>query len=59
MLDGNFKSEHLKMRNPKDDVFLRNGVGYMANHEEYEAFLKVAPQPTKRKGSKSKVITFT
>ena len=27
--DGNYKLQHLAMRQPEDDVFLRDGKGYM------------------------------
>jgi hypothetical protein len=33
--DGNFKLQHLAMRRPDDDVFLRDGQGHMVGREPY------------------------
>ena len=42
VMDGNFVSEHLRMRNPGDDVRLSDGHGFMVTSEPYEAHLKVS-----------------
>lgn len=42
MGDGNFKQDHLRMRNPEADVYLSNGHGYMVKDEDYQKHLKVA-----------------
>ncbi len=42
VMDGNFVSEHLQMKNPADDVKLSDGHGFMVTAERYEAHLKVA-----------------
>ncbi len=42
VMDGNFVSEHLQMKNPVDDVKLSDGHGFMVTAEQYEAHLKVA-----------------
>jgi hypothetical protein len=39
VVDGNFSAEHMKMKCPKDDVWLSNGVGYMVEHEPYQNHL--------------------
>ena len=38
--DGNFKLEHLAMRRPDDDVFLRDGQGHIVGREPYRTHLK-------------------
>jgi hypothetical protein len=42
MMDGNFQAEHMKMRNPENDVPLSNGTGFMVSPEPYELHLKSA-----------------
>jgi Kyakuja-Dileera-Zisupton transposase len=42
MMDGNFKAEHMKMRNPDNDVPLSDGTGFMVSRLPYEAHLKSA-----------------
>ena len=42
MMDGNFKAEHMKMRNPDNDVSLSDGTGFMVSRLPYEAHLKSA-----------------
>jgi hypothetical protein len=42
MMDGNFKAEHMKMRNPENDVPLSNGTGFMVSKKPYELHLKSA-----------------
>ncbi|THH05826.1 hypothetical protein EW146_g9795 [Bondarzewia mesenterica] len=39
MIDGNFSAEHMKMRNPWDDVVLTDGVGYMVTEGNYKDHL--------------------
>jgi hypothetical protein len=41
-MDGNFKTDHMKMKNPEDDVWLTDGEGYFACRATYEAHLKTA-----------------
>ena len=36
VVDGNFHGDHLKMRNPEDDVGLTDGQGYMVGDEKYQ-----------------------
>ena len=36
MVDGNFTAQHMKMRKPKDDVPLSDGLAYMVANEPYE-----------------------
>jgi hypothetical protein len=42
MMDGNFKAEHMKMRNPENDVPLSDGTGFMVSPKPYELHLKSA-----------------
>ena len=41
-MDGNFQAEHMKMRNPENDVALSNGTGFMVSPIPYELHLKSA-----------------
>ena len=41
-MDGNFQAEHMKMRNPENDVPLSDGTGFMVSRMPYEAHLKSA-----------------
>jgi len=40
MMDGNFQAEHMKMRNPENDVPLSDGAGFMVSKKPYELHLK-------------------
>ena len=31
MMDGNFQAEHMKMRNPENDIPLSEGTGFMVS----------------------------
>jgi Kyakuja-Dileera-Zisupton transposase len=42
MMDGNFQAEHMKMRNPDNDVPLSDGTGFMVSQTPYELHLKSA-----------------
>ena len=42
MMDGNFQAEHMKMRNPENDVPLSNGTAFMVSPKPYESHLKSA-----------------
>ena len=44
VLDGNFKMEQMKMRNPGQDVRLRPGTGFMVEDKGYQSFLKQTAQ---------------
>jgi len=41
-MDGNFQAEHMRIRNPKDDVPLSDGPGFMVSKKPYKAHLKLA-----------------
>ena len=41
-MDGNFQAEHMRMRDPQNDVPLSNGSGFMVRKEPYESHLKLA-----------------
>ena len=38
-MDGNFKLQHLAMRQLEDDVFLQDGQGHMVGREPYRTHL--------------------
>ena len=42
IMDGNFKAEHMKMRNAHDDVSLGEGEEYMVDGHMYKAHLAIA-----------------
>jgi hypothetical protein len=42
MMDGNFQAEHMRMKNPENDVPLSDGTGFMVSKELYKAHLKSA-----------------
>jgi hypothetical protein len=42
MMDGNFKAEHMKMRNPENDVPFSEGTGFMVSRGAYELHLQSA-----------------
>lgn len=44
VVDGNFTAEHLKMRNPHDDVVIADGSAFMVKSDMYENHLKVATE---------------
>jgi hypothetical protein len=42
MMDGNFQAEHMKMRNPENDVPFSEGTGFMVSRGTYEQHLQSA-----------------
>ena len=42
MMDENFQAEHMKMRNPENDIPLSEGVGFMVSQKPYELHLQLA-----------------
>jgi hypothetical protein len=40
--DGNFKADHVRQKNPGNDIWLSEGGGMMARRDIYEEFLKNA-----------------
>jgi hypothetical protein len=44
IMDGNFQAEHMKMRNPENDVPLSEGTGFMVSQKPYESHLKSAAE---------------
>ena len=51
--DGNFKQDHLAMRNDNDDVALSDGLGYMVGRKEFNTYMDSTP-PT----SQSRTVMF-
>ena len=41
-MDSNFQAEHMRMRNPENDVPLSDGSGFMVSKELYKLHLKSA-----------------
>jgi len=41
-MDGNFQAEHMRMRNPENDVPLSDGTGFMVSKKLYKVHLKLA-----------------
>ena len=41
-MDGNFQVEHMKMRNPENDISLSDGMRFMVSKIPYESHLKSA-----------------
>jgi hypothetical protein len=41
-MDGNFQAEHMRMRNPENDVPLSDGTGFMVKKAPYKLHLKSA-----------------
>jgi hypothetical protein len=44
VIDGNFASEHIKMKRPDDDVALTDGNRYFVSVEDYETHLAETPE---------------
>lgn len=44
-MDGNFKAEHMHTRAPEDDVWLTDGLGFMAERPTYREFLAATNYP--------------
>ena len=42
IMDGNFQAEHMRMRNPENDIPLSDGTGFMVSKKPYESHLKSA-----------------
>ncbi|KAH9017901.1 hypothetical protein EDB85DRAFT_1874184, partial [Lactarius pseudohatsudake] len=41
-MDGNFQAEHMKMRNPDNDIPLSERTGFMVSQKPYKLHLKSA-----------------
>ena len=41
--DGNFKQDHLRSKNPQDDIALSDGQGYMVGKEDFDRYISSAP----------------
>jgi hypothetical protein len=40
MMDSNFQAEHMRMKNPENDVLLSDGARFMVSKKLYESHLK-------------------
>ena len=38
-MDGNFKAEHMRPKNPANEVWLMDGMGFMVSMPEYKDYL--------------------
>ena len=56
--DGNFKQDHLKMKNPSDDVTLSDGLGYMVGKDAFDNYIRSAPPLSKPVRSRSLLRFF-
>jgi hypothetical protein len=54
MMDGNFQAEHMKMKNPENDVPLSDGTGFMVSKKPYELHLKSAVE--RRQVSSTRIL---
>jgi hypothetical protein len=43
-MDGNFSADHIKMRNPGDDVNLADGTAFMVEDKDYRSHLEIAKE---------------
>ena len=41
-MDGNFQAEHMRMKNPENDVSLSDGTGFMVSKKPYKSHLESA-----------------
>ena len=41
-MDGNFQAEHIRIRNPENDMPLSDGAGFMVSRKPYKSHLKLA-----------------
>lgn len=46
--DGNFSADHVRQKNPQDDVWLLNGTGMITDRDRYAEHLKVAVETRPR-----------
>ena len=44
-MDGNFSLEHMKMKQPGQDVFLNDGCGYLVESSPYKKHLQDSTEP--------------
>ena len=45
--DGNFKQDHLKMKNDNDDVPLNDGLRYMVGRKDFKTYMDSVPPSSK------------
>jgi hypothetical protein len=45
VVDGNFSAQHMDIRNKGDDVFLRDGRGFMVSESKYQEHIAASPEP--------------
>ena len=44
-MDGNFKAEHMKPKNPDEELWLMDGSGYMVTSGMYKQYLANSSNP--------------
>lgn len=42
--DGNFKQDHLAMKNDYNDVALSDGLGYMVSRKQFDQYIRAVPE---------------
>lgn len=57
--DGNFKQDHLKMKDPSDDISLSDGHGYMVGKQAFDTYISSAPPLTKPVRCSPHTVYFT
>ncbi len=45
MVDGDFKLVNLKTKRPDDDVWLRDGGGFVVKNDEYQNHIQISVEP--------------
>ena len=56
VVDGNFSLEHMKMKQPGQDVFLNDGCGYMVQSAPYKQHLQNSTESTQVSTSYGELI---
>ena len=49
--DGNFKQDHLAMKNDAEDVSLSDGLGFMVSRKLFDTYIDSAPKTSKHSDS--------
>ena len=56
--DGNFKQDHLAMKNDSNDVSLSDGLGFMVSRKTFSAYLDAIPKTSQQSKSTSTVCFY-
>ena len=58
VIDGNFSAEHLKMKQPEEDIALSPGGRYMVEPKQYELHLNTGKEVKQVSTSKAYIIAI-